>query len=605
MLVNLIRTLPLVGLLILQCLASLNLKAQGTIDTTGMRQQVKRGAELFLKAGFAEDYNTVIKHLHPQQIEISGGEKNLLKQLKAGSRLRNKAGFSAAQFSLTLPEEILVEDNTVQCAFHYTLHLPKTDFSEAQPLESTMIATSEDAGKNWYFLDANNVPVDRLTMLFSFINPNLNIPFAAEVQTQLNTLNWELKPFISGKEILNFNRKEQRITFSVTENITSSRKGLISTEGKVLLKPELMGVEDRDSLIYIYSEDNIHGSSIKPGHWDQLLPPPKQIEDIYDIKDRQKQNQLSGLHCLKAGENQYKIVNKAGKLIVQLEADQAPKFTKQFIRYTQNKRDGLMTLQGKVLIKPEKYAQLQLRTEGVVQVIAAKLVDSDEYILVDTLGNPISKNEGLSYIEQYLGLPYFRITKRTNDESAGTGFMDLSGKIIVRPLYPYSISLNRVAYTLPKGEKWELKSIKNHQPLFAGQTFDDIDLVEEYIIVSDHKKEIVEVYSNELVKKMSLSLEDDVVVESEVMKIDGKEVLFLGTLTGKLGYHLDGKPIFPDVSFKDITPAGLIFLQNGKMGMITVEGKTLIPAVLDEIEYLEDSQSLWGKTNGKWGLLKL
>ena len=41
------------------------------------------------------------------------------------------------------------------------------------------------------------------------------------------------------------------------------------------------------------------------------------------------------------------------------------------------------------------------------------------------------------------------------------------------------------------------------------------------------------------------------------------------------------------------------------MGLITIEGKTLIPAALDDIDYLEDSQSLWGKTNGKWGLLKL
>lgn len=578
--------------------------AQDALDTTGMRQQVRREAELFLKAGFAEDYNTVIKHLHPQQIEISGGEKNLLRQLKAGSRLRDKAGFSAAQFSFTLPEELVVEDNTIQCAFRYTLHLPKTDFSEAQPHHSTMIAISEDAGKNWYFLDANNVPIDRLTMLFSFINPNLNFPFAPEVQVQFDALNWELKPFIRGKEILNFNRKEQRITFSVPENITSSRTGLISTEGKVLLKPELMGVEDQDSLVFIYSEDNIKGSIVKPGHWDQLLPVPNAFEYIDAIKDRQKQNQLSGLHYRKVGENQYHIVNKDGKLIVQLEADQAPKFTKQFIRYTQNERDGLMSLQGKVLIKPEKYAQLQLSTEGVVQLIVAQVADADEYILVDTLGNPIGKNEGLSHIEPYHGLPYFRISKQTNGES-GTGFMDSSGKIIVQPLYPYSISLNRAAYTLPKGEKWEVKSIKNHQPLFAGRTFDGIHLVEDYIIVSDHEKETVEVYSNELVKKMSLNLEDDIVAQAEVMKINGKEVLFLETLTGKYGYNLDGKPIFPDVSFKDIIPSGLIFIQKGKMGLITVEGKTLIPAVLDEIEYLEDSQSLWGKTNGKWGLLKL
>lgn len=602
MLVNLLRTLPLVGFLILQCLASLNLKAQGTIDTTGMRQQVKQEAELFLKAGLSGEFNSIIKHYHPEQVEALGGEKNLLKELKAANRLIDKVGFSSAKFSVALPEELLLEDDAIQCAFRYTLNLPKTGSSEAQVHQSTIIAVSENAGKDWYFLDVQNLPLDRLLMIFSFINPNLNLPVDPAVQTQINGIAWELQPFIKGKNVLEFNRKTQRIIFSVSEGLLTERQGLISTQGKMLLKPDLMSVEDRDSLIYIHSEDNIEGALIKPGQWDQLLPLPDQLEDIYSLRDRQRQSQISGLHFSKVGENQYRIENTDGKRIAQLELDEAPRFTKQFIYYYQNGRAGLMNLQGMVLIKPEKFGSLDLN-EDIVQLIPAKLASTDEYILIDTLGNQIGKNEGISHMEQRSGVPYFSISKEVKGETQ-YGLMDFSGKIIVQALHPSPLFLNRVAYALPKGERWELKSIQDHQSLLDGRIFDDIDFSEEYIIVSDSDKEILELYSNDLVKKLSLNLED-IVLQPEVLQINGKEILLLDTMRGKLGYDLEGKPLFSDVKFKDVTPLGLIFIQNGKMGLITIEGKTLIPAALDDIDYLEDSQSLWGKTNGKWGLLKL
>lgn len=62
--------------------------------------------------------------------------------------------------------------------------------------------------------------------------------------------------------------------------------------------------------------------------------------------------------------------------------------------------------------------------------------------------------------------------------------------------------------------------------------------------------------------------------------------------------YMDGQS-----EFEGIIPGGVIYKKMDEFGLTALGEKRHLPPVFGAIYYLEESNTLWGKIDGKWGLL--
>ena len=582
-----------------QFLLSPALYAQVLIDTTGIRGTVQREAETFILSGYKGDFNTAIKYYHPEEVESAGGGKKLMNDLKEGFRAKLRLGLPPMSFASTLPQELLIDDTSIQCVFNYSLTPRKEYATEFTAYKSILIAVFDLTKKQWYFIDAKDSPIDKLSMYFSFINPNLSLPMDPALVQQVKGLNWEFEPFITAKKIESFNRRKQRVIFSIPEALLSTRLGLVTTRGKILLKPVYLGIEDRDSILLVNSEDDIFGSMIREGKWQEFHAQPKDLEDIISINNRQKQSQLSGLRYTMIQKGDYRIETLSKQFIMRLKADQAPIFSKKYITFKKDNKCGVLNHQGKTLIPAQQFESISHFNS--VGSSTALLASNQKKVLIDTLGNIIYNADSTEILDIYGdSMPFFAINKTVNGESK-YGIIDRWGKIIIEPSAESFINFNEKVYASHKGEKWCINSVKDHHTLLDGRSFNTVNISKDYFVTADHTKQLIEVYTNDGQRKLGLNVD---AYQGTIELFNGKEILIVNTPNGKIPYLLDGSLFIKNASIEESIPLGLIIAREQKMGLVDFSGKELIPTILDDLEYLQESQSLWGKINGKWGLIK-
>lgn len=118
-----------------------------------------------------------IGYMHPVMIELAGGEEQLRMISDSALKVFEQFGGRVSKISFGNPGEVLNHKKMLQSVVPQTLTL--TSFVGDVELSTSLIAISEDGGKNWRFIDTNLFSLKEIKSALPEISPSLVIPKSA------------------------------------------------------------------------------------------------------------------------------------------------------------------------------------------------------------------------------------------------------------------------------------------------------------------------------------------------------------------------------------------------------------------------------------------
>jgi len=135
---------------------------------------IKTQAMEMAKAMLRKDYDGFMKYMHPKLIELGGGKEKMRPYMDT---LTNKMkGFGAEIKKITIghPYKVIEYKNELQSTLPQTTEV--AIFSGSILIETTLIAISQDQGKNWWFVDRLMYNEKELKKTLPDLSPDLVIP---------------------------------------------------------------------------------------------------------------------------------------------------------------------------------------------------------------------------------------------------------------------------------------------------------------------------------------------------------------------------------------------------------------------------------------------
>jgi hypothetical protein len=139
-------------------------------DTTVVKHQ----AELMAKAVAKGDYKTLVDHMYPRFVAMSGGKEKMMTTVSAGMGQLKAQGFVLESAVAGSPGKFYKAGKEIHCLIPEIVTV-KTPGGRAT-LRSNLLAISGDHGKTWTFLDLNQSTIPKIPQLFPHFNPDLKIP---------------------------------------------------------------------------------------------------------------------------------------------------------------------------------------------------------------------------------------------------------------------------------------------------------------------------------------------------------------------------------------------------------------------------------------------
>lgn len=118
-----------------------------------------------------------IGYMHPVMIELAGGEEQLRMVSDSALKVFEQFGGRVSKITFGNPGEVLNHKKMLQSVIPQTLTL--TSFIGDIELSTSLIAISEDSGKNWKFIDTNLFNLKEIKSVMPEISPALVIPKSA------------------------------------------------------------------------------------------------------------------------------------------------------------------------------------------------------------------------------------------------------------------------------------------------------------------------------------------------------------------------------------------------------------------------------------------
>ncbi len=116
--------------------------------------QVQQQANLMGQAFIKGDYQTFARYTYPSLVKAMGGESRMAATLTQTVSDMQTKGMTFNSISVDGPSKIVKSGNELQCTLqqHTTVKLA----NGKAVATSTLIAISQDGGKNWWFVDTSN-----------------------------------------------------------------------------------------------------------------------------------------------------------------------------------------------------------------------------------------------------------------------------------------------------------------------------------------------------------------------------------------------------------------------------------------------------------------
>jgi len=164
-------------------IAAFSTYAQNTPEQNLLNQANDMG-EKFI----AKDYKGFLKYTHPATIKTMGGDKAMLAEVTKSFQEFERDGIKILGITFGVPAKILSVNNELQCTLPQSIemHIPTGKVTAI----STLLAISEDQGKNWFFLDTGSNDLMTMQLLLPQLSDELVIPppsdpiFEEELKTE-------------------------------------------------------------------------------------------------------------------------------------------------------------------------------------------------------------------------------------------------------------------------------------------------------------------------------------------------------------------------------------------------------------------------------------
>lgn len=574
--------------LIITLFASFGVKGQ--IDTTGARKIVVTEAYKFVQAQINNDQETFLAYMHPQALKQAGGAESLRKVFKQVG----VEGWKEAKFKLKGPGQIIFESQAAQCALYYDLTIKLGDTLVTVHHNLIAISAPQNA-KKWYFIDAMFLSLKSMKSLYSFIGRDIEYLDTDAVLQLKREIKWKIPPFIKAKSIEDYDPNYGQVAFrAYLGKSTYTLDGIADIRGKELVPPSYLSISGgKHKWSYaISSDESLVAFKKSPA---KTFPRPyKGYSVLMDTILFP-----SGLTMINVAKDSFKLMRQGKVLGYVSSTSLIYENGDKYISLHKDWTGYLMNQAGKVLISPGKFSSIQQFENGFSAF--ATLKETDKYVLIDTLGNILTPMEGLT--PGAASTTFFTVSKK--DDYNSEGIIDQRGKMIVSPQFENIELISDHFFAGQKNEQWTIYNMQGQAVL--NEKFDWIKTEGSYWVSSSKQQQKMFLFDKNL--KLIQSYKSDGMHYFVDLCIDEETkepfVAFATGFADMVAYDKNGKRLTDEKSNCQggFIPGGTLYTLGDKMGLATFGNKKDLPPIFSELNYLKSTNTLWGKMNGKWGLL--
>jgi hypothetical protein len=135
---------------------------------------IKAQALDMAKALIRNDFTTFVKYMHPRIIDYAGGKENMKVKMDSAYQAMKRFNIRFKKYWIDNPGQVLEYKDQLQAVLPVSTTLV-TPLGEVTA-ETSVIVTSNDNGKNWWFIDTNVYHADKLKGILPDLSPRLVIP---------------------------------------------------------------------------------------------------------------------------------------------------------------------------------------------------------------------------------------------------------------------------------------------------------------------------------------------------------------------------------------------------------------------------------------------
>lgn len=124
----------------------------------------------------SQDFEAVLKYMHPNIIALGGGRELMTQVVKDQLKMYKEQNFKVERVEFGQPSKLMQSGNELQCILPQKLILDFEGKEAEAP--SKLFAASRDEGKTWQFADLNQYDEQSLKVFF----PNFSEELLAELE---------------------------------------------------------------------------------------------------------------------------------------------------------------------------------------------------------------------------------------------------------------------------------------------------------------------------------------------------------------------------------------------------------------------------------------
>jgi len=142
--------------------------------TKAMLEQANEMGKKFI----AKDYTGFLKYSHPAVIKVMGGVEKMTTATITELQAIEKEGVKFISIKFGVPSKIIRANNELQCTLPEAIEMrvPNGKLTTT----TTMIAVSQDKGKNWYFIDTSGNNLGNMQLLLPTLSDDLYVPMPTD-----------------------------------------------------------------------------------------------------------------------------------------------------------------------------------------------------------------------------------------------------------------------------------------------------------------------------------------------------------------------------------------------------------------------------------------
>lgn len=573
-------------------------------DTAGMYAFVLKEARKSILANYNNDIEVALTYVHPEVYKPLGGIDALRKQFYRDLKSKKIPTVSIIDLQIKGPKKIVLDNGVAQCAFAYAIKIKSADTISNRT--HNIIGISDETLKKWYFLDVMTLSLELVRFTIPIISAELSYLVDEATEQVQNKIEWEIEPFLVAKEITDFNPRYGQVIFREGSPFfpSADKMGMVDVKGQVIYEPKKIRIWGYEHVVEISEMDGQYETYLA----ERKLPQNRRSHSSFDKKLGYNYfNSIfipsSGYQITQIAQDTLMVIGKLGKPIIQVIAKRA-EFKFGVVHFESPGSSMLMNSYGKVLIPQGKFVSIGWFQNGYSTF--ARIPNEDSVYVIDTTGRILNALSPSLLHDGGLSGFHFSVYAKDNQGKPLYGIVNHQGIEVIKPKYRL-IKLPKVDSPLFAAEvsedQWKLYNFKEAE--IWPEKFDNILFCDKYLCTVDKKTELVRIYSTQDLKLLkTLSLKNGSVF-IDLDKDEKSGLVFINMWDGKL-YPIEGKmQLEENTSEHQLFYGAIAYKKDKKYGLISTDGKHLVPPVLDNIAFLKDSYTFWGQLNGKWGLLKI